>query len=290
VNAVVARPAVDGIGTGINAVEVSFAAARRPEDAVHVRLESFDGPLALLLSLIEQRQLDVLSVRLGDLAGAYLEAVSQLDQRRLPLLSAFVAVSAQLILIKSRALLPRAPVIVKPLTDEQALDPEDELRRRLVEYRRYRDAGQTLGGRLEAALGLFRREPGVALAAGLAGARVPAGPPLDVRLLTDALAAATAVVPAPPPPPEVVTRTVTLEDRASIIRQALAGAPRLVLQELLHDVRDRVVVAVTFLAMLEMAKARELSVEQSEPWGPIHMRRIGQPAQRRTAIPIEADD
>lgn len=285
----ISRPAEGGTGTAINAVEVSFAAARRPEDAVHVRLESFDGPLALLLSLIEQRQLDVLSVRLGDLAGAYLEALSNLDQRRMPLLSAFVAVSAQLILIKSRALLPRPPVVDKPPADDQALDPEEELRRRLIEYRRYRDAGQALAARLEAALGLYRREPGVALAAGLAGARPPAGPPLDVRLLANALAAATAVVPAPPPPPQVVARTVTLEDRAAIIRRALVGAPRLVLQELLHDVRDRVVVAITFLAMLEMAKGRELSVEQSEPWGPIHMQRIGQPAQRPTAIPIEAD-
>ena len=60
---------------------VSFTFERRPESATHVHLEAFDGPLALLLSLIEQRQLDVLTVRLGDLAGAYLEALARLPGR-----------------------------------------------------------------------------------------------------------------------------------------------------------------------------------------------------------------
>ena len=90
-------------------VMITFAAARRAEDATHVRLDVFDGPLALLLSLIEQRQLDVLTVRLGDLAPAFLDALADLETGRLPLLSAFVGVCAQLILIKSRAVLPRPP-------------------------------------------------------------------------------------------------------------------------------------------------------------------------------------
>ena len=64
-------------------------------------------------------------------------------------------------------------------------------------------------------------------------------------------------------------RVVTLTERASIIRAALRGAPSVVLQELLAGVRDRVVIAVTFLAMLELMKRREIVVEQAEPWGPI---------------------
>ena len=63
-------------------------------------------------------------------------------------------------------------------------------------------------------------------------------------------------------------RTVTLTERASIIRAALRDAPAVVLQDLLRGVRDRVVVAVTFLAMLELMKRREIVVEQAEPWGP----------------------
>src|SRR5215212_10644481 len=91
------------------AVEIRFADGNRPEDATHVRLDVFDGPLALLLALIEQRQLDILTVRLGDLAGAYLDALARIEHGRLALLGTFVTVCSQLILIKTRALLPRAP-------------------------------------------------------------------------------------------------------------------------------------------------------------------------------------
>jgi chromatin segregation and condensation protein Rec8/ScpA/Scc1 (kleisin family) len=83
---------------------------------------------------------------------------------------------------------------------------------------------------------------------------------------------------APPvePPPEVMGRTITLADRAAVIRAAIRRADAIVLQDLLRDVRDRVVVAVTFLAMLELVKRREIVVEQSEPWGPIVARKISE--------------
>jgi segregation and condensation protein A len=66
-----------------------------------------------------------------------------------------------------------------------------------------------------------------------------------------------------------MARTITLAERAAVIRAALKRAPVLVLQELLRDVTDRVVVAVTFLALLELAKEREVAIDQAEPWGPI---------------------
>jgi segregation and condensation protein A len=254
-------------------VEFRFADARRPEDATHVRLDMFDGPIALLLSLIEQRQLDVLSVSLGDLAGAYLEAISRIERSRLPLLSSFVTVCSQLILIKSRALLPRPPApTAAGQGDGAELDPEEELRHRLIEYRMFRDAGRALTDRGLLGLALFHREADAAVAAGRAGARPEVTERLDPQLLADALAASVRLVPPPPPPPETVARTITLEERAAVIRSALRHAPQVVLQELLRDVRDRIVIAVTFLAMLELAKGREVIIEQLQPWGPINVR------------------
>jgi len=253
------------------AVEISFGAGRRPEESTRVRLDVFDGPLALLLSLIEQRQLDVLTVRLGDLAGAYLDALARIEHGRLALLSSFVTVCSQLILIKTRALLPRAPQLVAAAGEQGPGDPEEELRRRLIEYRMYRDAGRLLADRRATGVWLFHREPEAALAAGRGGARPEPGPQLDSRLLADALAASVRLVPPAPPPPETMARTITLEERAAVIRAALRRVPQLVLQELLRDVTDRVVVAVTFMALLELAKGREVAIEQSEPWGPIRV-------------------
>jgi segregation and condensation protein A len=254
------------------AIEFDVYGAHRPEDATHVRLDVFEGPLALLLALIEQRELDVLTVRLGDLAGAYLEAVARFDGGRLPLLSSFVSICAQLILIKSRALLPRPPTEAPARAADSEIDPEEELRRRLIEYRMYRDAGRALAERLSSHASLFHREADAALAAGRSGARPEIIEPLDARLLADALAASVRLVPVPMAPPETIARTITLEERAAVIRAALRHAPALVLQELLRDVTDRIVVAVTFLALLELAKGREVVIEQSEPWGPITVR------------------
>ena len=253
------------------APEVGFDAGLA-ESVTHVRLEAFDGPLALLLAVIEARQLDVLTVPLGGLAEAYLDALATLEGDRLGNVSAFVAVAAQLILIKSRAILPRPPKMSAiPLDDEP--DPEAELRARLLEYRRFRDAGLALGERLGISR-LFRRDAEVAASAGRAGARPPERPPLPVSVLARALGRLATVVPVAPPPAELMARTITLAERTAVIRAALRGTDMVVLQDLLGGVHDRVVVAITFLAMLELSKRREITLEQAEPWGPIIARRV----------------
>ena len=79
-----------------------------------------------------------------------------------------------------------------------------------------------------------------------------------------------------------MARLITIAERAAIIRAALRAAPVVVLQDLLRGVRDRVVIAVTFLAMLELMKRREIVVEQLEPWGPI-VARATTPEERSAA-------
>jgi len=125
------------------------------------------------------------------------------------------------------------------------------------------------------------------VAAALAGARPPNAPPLDSGLLGGALAGLVRLAPPPPPPTQTVARTITLSERAAIIRDAIRGAGSIVLQELLAGVHDRVVVAVTFLAMLELMKRREIVVSQAEPWGPIVARATR--ADERVGEPLDAD-
>src|SRR6186713_2379947 len=120
---------------------VVFGEGRRPEASTRVQVAEFEGPLALLLALIEARQLDVLTVPLGALADAYLDALATLDADRLGNVSSFVAIASQLILIKSRQMLPRQAPAGAVLLADEAPDPEAELRARLLLYRAFRDAG-----------------------------------------------------------------------------------------------------------------------------------------------------
>jgi segregation and condensation protein A len=288
----------DALDARTNLTLESMAAAGMPtiriepgrgrEWSTHVSIAEWEGPLGLLLSLIEGRRLDVLTVPLGGLAEAYLEALATVEHDRMGSISAFIAVAGQLILIKSRAMLPRPPASTDSAIEEEGVDPEAELRARLVLYRAFRDAGATLQAGAAKRVGMFRREPQAALASGLAGAATaPATRPIDPGMLVRALDSLVKVLPEPEPPPEIVPRTVTLAQRASIIRLALRGAPSVVLQDLLRGVHDRVVVAVTFLAMLELMKRREVVVEQTEPFGPITARQTT--ADERAAAGVAAD-
>ncbi len=277
--------AAAALGTG---PVVRIEPGRGQDWATHVAIDEWEGPLGLLLSLIEARRLDVLTVPLGGVAEAYLEALATIEHDRMSSISSFVAVASQLILIKSRAMLPRPPVSPDVAIEDEGADPEAELRARLLLYKAFRDAGAALQAGALARHGLFRREPAAALAAGLAGAATaPSTPPLDPAILVRALDAVVQVLPEPERPPEVVPRSITLAQRAAIIRLALQGASTIVLQDLLRGVRDRVVVAVTFLAMLELMKRREVVVEQSEPFGPITARRTT--AAERAAAGVAPD-
>ena len=276
---------------GRRTTTVQFGEGRRPESATQVQVAEFEGPLALLLALIEARQLDVLTVPLGALADAYLEALATLDADRLGNVSSFVAVASQLILIKSRAMLPRRQDAGPKAMPDEGPDPEAELRARLLLYRAYRDAGTRLADEATLRIGLFRREPGAAHAAAVSGARPPDAPPLSPILLVRALDGVARVALPPELPPETMARTITLTERAAIIRSALRDAPTFVLQDLLRGVRDRVVVAITFLALLELMKRREIVVEQAEPWGPI-VARATTAEERASAgiVPVGPDE
>lgn len=260
----------------------------RPDRAAHVQAGDFDGPLALLLSLIEQRQLDILSVSLGELAGSYLAAISAIDGDQLPHISGFIAVASQLILIKSRALLPRHPDPVAGA--DEGPDPEEALRLRLIEYRRYRDAAVRLTQLLSSGRAMSHREPAAASSAARSGAVAPPPKPMDPACLPRALERWIQVALPLDEPPEVLARSVTLVDRARVIREALREVPALVLQDLLAGITDRVVVAITFLAMLELVKGRELLIEQLEPWGPISVRRRDGLAAPDAPVPDSGTD
>ena len=141
------------------AVDIEGVVFRREQGGLfgrsrsYVALGEFSGPYGLLLALIERDELDVCRVPLAPFADEFLRFFAEIPDDRLETLSAFVSVAAQLIVLKSRALLPR-PIVHQGL-DTHDLDDVDEavdLRARLLRYRVFRDAARLLGERLQSPL------------------------------------------------------------------------------------------------------------------------------------------
>ena len=232
--------------------------------AFQLELEVFSGPLDLLLQLIESRQLDVLTIPLAEMADAYVEhlaghAVAPAE------LADFVAVASQLILLKSRRLLPAEPM--PPGLPAEAEADEEELRRRLLEYRALRDAARELAV-WDLARPTYRREP--------REEDLPEAPvePLPAGLLAETLQLLAAIPEPEPLPPEVVPREVTIAMQSAAIRAAMGSAGNVVLQRVLAACRSRTEVTVNMLAMLELVRRRQATVEQTELFGPILLRSL----------------
>ena len=135
------------------ALPISDASPGDPGFAVD--LPVFSGPLAVLLHMIESRQLDILTVPLAELADGYVAHLAS-NPVEPAQLAEFIAIAAQLILLKSRSLLPGE--MPPPPVDVADEPDEEELRRRLLEYRALRDVALGLGQR-DLAAPMHRREP-----------------------------------------------------------------------------------------------------------------------------------
>jgi segregation and condensation protein A len=233
-----------------------------PAPEFQVELEVFEGPLPLLLHLIETAELDILTVPLSTLADGYVAwlATHPVDSANL---AQFVATAAQLILLKSRSLLAEP---VDPLVAAGEDIDEEELRRRLLAYRAIRDAAREIAGR-DLVAPMWRREP--------RAADLPEAPlaPLDRALLENAMARMSAVVEPEPVPPEIVPREVTVGQQIAVLREAMAEGGKLVLQAILAIGTSRTERVVTLMAALELVRRRELRARQTTLFGPIVLER-----------------
>lgn len=251
-----------------------MAATQPPEYAV--RLDSYEGPLDLLLRLIEKAELDITTISLAKVTDQYLVYIRQLDETHPDLLADFLVVAAKLILIKSRALLPRPPAV-----EEDEEDVGQDLVRQLEEYRRFKEAAAHLQERQEQGLRSFVRvAPPVVKPRGLAPGEVSLG---------DLLAALQRVLSTTPTVPvsTVVSRIViSIGDRIRLIEEAIAGGRRVHFTGLLTRAGSRVEVIVTFLAILELIKRDRLVARQEEEFGEIYL--VASPAGAEATSPASS--
>lgn len=232
--------------------------------AYHIQLEQFEGPLDLLLALIEKEKLDITQVSLAKVADQFLQYLRHEESISLESLSSFLTIAARLILIKSRALLP-----ILTFSDEEE-ESMDDLERRLKEYQRFREAAQSLGVMLGRSQISRSRES-------FLGRQVVFYPPqsLTASDMRTHFANVLGEIPVVEILPEKeMCAIITLEEKILSLQETLSKRIESSFAELTRTAVDRVEVIVSFLAVLEMVKQRIISVEQSKFFSDIRIKRI----------------
>jgi segregation and condensation protein A len=219
-----------------------------------VKLDKFEGPLELLLELIEKEKLSITELNLAHVADQYLEHIKDNKNIHLENLADFLSVAAKLILIKSRALLP-----ILKFSDEEEEEIE-ELAHQLAEYKRFKEISAKIGKLAIAQQVSYSKAP-------YQGIRSVFYPPEGINAydLKNYFQKVLSEIPvASVLQEEIVGEIVTLEERISDLEIALRNKLETCFSELVAQAKDKIDVIVSFLAMLEMVKQRIIHVEQKE--------------------------
>ena len=230
-----------------------------------LKLEAFEGPLALLLHLIEKNRIDIYDIPVAAVAEQYLAYLRDWNEFNMEMATEFLGMASTLLLIKSRMLLPK-PVRAEELTEEEEEDPRAALVERLVEYRRYREAGDGLHELLRRRQRYLRRLPQVfALERAL-----PTG--LTLQDLLAAFAALWETV--AEEFRTIVREEVTVQDKMSDILALLeAQGGEIEFRQALKRAGSKTEIVSAFLAILELIRRRQVTVRQTEAFGQIFLLR-----------------
>lgn len=227
-----------------------------------VRIENFEGQLDLLLHLIKKNEINIYDIPIALIAQQYLEYLEAMKELNLNVAGDFLVMAATLLQIKSKMLLP-----VDELSEDEDAgpDPREELVRRLLEYKMYKEAARQLDGQERMWRDIFSREPGPMESLDADDQ------PLDNVSLFDLVDALRGVLDRNQGQQllEITPDTLTVRERMNVILEMLEGKDSVSFADLFERACHRMVVIVTFLAMLELIRLRVARVFQAETFGPI---------------------
>jgi segregation and condensation protein A len=243
-------------------------------DAYKVKLDSFEGPLDLLLHLIRKNEVNIYDIPIALITEQYLGYIDLMQELNLDVAGEFLVMSATLIHIKSRMLLPRPETASADPTEDE--DPREVLVRRLLEHQKFKSAAELLHERetLRAAQ-YIRPDASVAAAAG-----DEYEPELEVDLFS-LLAAFRGVLERASRRPRMVLppEQISIEDRINQLLERLSETDACGFEDLFADGDgSRPFMIVTFLALLEMIRLKLVRIFQSGGFGPIRVYKRARPA------------
>ncbi len=235
-----------------------------PPQALEVFLEAFEGPLDLLLYLIKRQNLDILNIPIAEITRQYMVYVDIMKEMQLELAGEYLVMAAMLAEIKSRMLLPR-PVEV----DGDEHDPRAELIRRLQEYERYKQAAEDIDELPRSGRDTFPVD--------IATPDKHSERPLPQVSLRDLLLAMTEVVQRAEmfAHHQIQREPLSIRERMSQILGKIGPDSFIEFTTLFTPEEGRRGVVVSLMAVLELIKQSMIELIQAEPFGPIHVKAVG---------------
>ena len=224
----------------------------------------FEGPLDLLLDLIERQKLEITEVSLAEVADQFLEHLEKAENIEIAQLADFLSVASKLILIKSKALLP-----MLELTEEEEEDI-GELKRRLEEYKKFKEAAKKIGL-------LDKERKSFCSRQSYSGMMTTFLPPQNISAgdLKNAFQNVLNKIPKVEKlTQETIREVISIKDKIGFLRQSLMERVELSFGAMASKSGSRVEIIVTFLAVLEMMKQKVIIVEQTGMFEEIKLRRV----------------
>jgi segregation and condensation protein A len=227
------------------------------EGEYKVRLEVFEGPLDLLLYLIKQDEIDIYDVSLERITSQYLEYLQAFKELNIELAGEFIVMAANLIYLKSRSLLPieQQP----PEEDAQEDDPRWELIRQLIEYKKFKEAAAELNVRALEQERIFARED----ASGLDTQEPLRLGEVGIFQLINAFQTVIKRIEARQDVQEIFAERFSVSEKIDAILQSVASGAPIRFSDLFGSVVSRVEVVVTFLALLELIRLKQVRAVQT---------------------------
>lgn len=232
-----------------------------------IQLEIFEGPLDLLLYLVKKEEVDIYDVNLTRIATQFIEYVQLMKELDLDIAGEFLVMAATLMYIKSRELLPKNQQII-PTDDEDEEDPRWELIRQLVEYKKFKDAAARLQERETLQEQIYARIPGKPeFAVETPNTR----PEVSIFDLVNAVTSILKRFNQRPQTRDLFEEKWTVSEKIELLATLLHERKRMRFSEVFDNIEHRSEAIVTFLALLELIRLKQLRVEQSEPFAEIEI-------------------
>jgi segregation and condensation protein A len=235
-----------------------------------VQLSVFEGPLDLLLYLIKKEEVDIYEVNLTRIATQFIEYVDMMRRLDLDVAGEFLVMAATLMYIKSRELLPVDKQAAPPGEEEDETDPRWDLIRQLVEYKKFKDAAAQLQKRELDQENIYARQPAKPV---LEFEDTRQRPDVSLFDLLNAVSAILQRFHHKDNQPSIYEEKWSVSEKIQLLLKMVADAPVIRFSSLFEAAQSRSEVVVTFLAVLELIRLKQLIISQPEVFGEIEIQK-----------------